>query len=163
MWARRIEGQKLGFQVVLQGKFCDEQNSNLKPMLHNIALQASKPQYLSIIRRKCTMSFWKSSFMHKTCSWALQLFSSDHTRPITQEKFVTRLTITQPMLVLYLGTIHSLFFKIKQPSHNTITQKSFMQNLSVIPQFFPLRSLTILCTSHTYHWSQGYKIKELWH
>ena len=51
LWERRIEGQKLGFQVVLQGKFYDEQNSNFKPMLHNIALRASKPQYLSIIRR----------------------------------------------------------------------------------------------------------------
>ena len=58
------------------------------------------------------------------------MISSDHTRPITQEKFVSSLTITQPMLVLHLGTILSLFFKIKQPSHNSITHKSFVQNLS---------------------------------
>ena len=42
---------KLGFSHLNYKSFCDEQEFNFKPMLHNLALQASKPQDLSIIRR----------------------------------------------------------------------------------------------------------------
>ena len=42
---------KLVFCHLNYKAFCDEQESNFKPMLHNLVLQASKPQDLSIIRR----------------------------------------------------------------------------------------------------------------
>ena len=40
-----------GFKLFCKAIFVMNKNSNLKPMLHNIALQASKPQNLSLIRR----------------------------------------------------------------------------------------------------------------
>ena len=125
-----------------------------------VSIQAfnARPCFISILGRKCTMSFWKSSFIHKTCSWALQLFSSDHTRPITQEKFISSLPITQPMLVLHLGTILSLFFKIKQPSHNSITQKSFVQNLS---NLFIIDTQNLSNKTHAYPSLKTHKNSEL--
>ena len=42
---------KLGFYHLNYKAFCDEQEFNFKPMLHNLVLQASKPQDISIIIR----------------------------------------------------------------------------------------------------------------
>ena len=80
--------------------------------LHNICFASLKLVWHSIIKclhscKKlqskhsihclCLMPFWEESahchfgkvaFMHKISSWALHLFSSDHTQPITQKKLV---------------------------------------------------------------------------
>ena len=42
---------KLGFSNLNYKSFHDEQEFKSKPMLHNLALKASKPQDISIIRR----------------------------------------------------------------------------------------------------------------